>query len=169
MKRLSLVVVVVALFAVGCSDDSSTTPAGPTNPTFTAQMTPANETTAVVGGETATSGNVTITFVTTKDATGNVTSATASAVVNVQGFPAGSTITASHIHPGGAGVAGGVLVPFPPGTVTLTNGAGSFTSTANIGGTDATNIMNNPAGYYFNVHTAANGGGVMRGQLVRTQ
>jgi hypothetical protein len=27
-------------------------------------------------------------------------------------------------------------------------------------------ILNNPAGYYFNVHTALNGGGAVRGQLV---
>ena len=58
--------------AVAC-DDSTTAPAS-TNPTFTAQLLPANETTAIVGGETS-SGTVTITFVTTKDAAGNVTSA----------------------------------------------------------------------------------------------
>ena len=30
-------------------------------------------------------------------------------------------------------------------------------------------ILNNPAGFYFNVHTALHAGGVMRAQLVRTQ
>jgi hypothetical protein len=30
-------------------------------------------------------------------------------------------------------------------------------------------IVSNPAGYYFNVHTQLNGGGAIRGQLVRVQ
>jgi hypothetical protein len=39
----------------------------------------------------------------------------------------------------------------------------------NATGDQLTAIMNNPAGYYFNVHTQQNPNGVMRGQLVRTQ
>jgi hypothetical protein len=31
----------------------------------------------------------------------------------------------------------------------------------------AQSIFNNPAGNYFNVHTTLNGGGAIRGQLVR--
>jgi hypothetical protein len=30
-------------------------------------------------------------------------------------------------------------------------------------------ILNNPAGFYFNVHSTLNPGGVARGQLVRVQ
>jgi hypothetical protein len=30
-------------------------------------------------------------------------------------------------------------------------------------------IYNNPAGFYFNVHTPVNPGGAVRGQLTRTQ
>ena len=48
MKRVFLAVVLASI-AVGC-DDSTTAPAT-VNPTFTAQMFPANETTAVGGGE----------------------------------------------------------------------------------------------------------------------
>jgi hypothetical protein len=32
---------------------------------------------------------------------------------------------------------------------------------------DAQAIINNPAGYYFNVHTALTPGGAIRGQLVK--
>ncbi len=170
MKRACLAVI-LALIAAGCGSSSTTTPSTSANPTFTMQLLPANETPPIANAESVASGNVTITFVITKDASGNITSATATANVTLQGFPAGSTITASHIHPGAAGVAGTVLVPFPPGTVTLTNGAGSFTATATPPPTadQVTSMLNNPAGYYFNVHTALNPGGVMRGQLVRTQ
>jgi hypothetical protein len=171
MKRASLAVV-LALIAVGCGS-SSTAPTAPANPTFTAQLLPANETPPISAPdpEAGASGTATITFVTTKDASGNITSATASAVVTLTGFPAGSTITASHIHTGATGVSGGVLIPFPPGTVTLTNGSGTFTATANPAPSadQVTNILANPAGFYFNVHTALHGGGVMRNQLTRTQ
>lgn len=168
MKRAALAIVLA--FAATACGSSTTAPTTPANPTFTAQLLPSNETPPITNAESVSSGSVTITFVTTKDASGAVSSAVGTAVVNVQGFPAGSTITLAHIHTGATGVAGGVLVPFlPPGPVTLTNGSGTFTQTSNIVGSDATNIMNNPSGFYFNVHTALNGGGVMRGQLVRTQ
>src|SRR5262249_46568156 len=117
------------------------------------------------------SGNVTITFVTTKDANGVVTSAVGTAVVTMQGFQPTSAITLAHIHTGIAGVAGPVLINFLPPTPPLlpVNGAATFNQTSNITGTDANNIMSAPAGFYFNVHTQLNPGGVMRGQLVRTQ
>jgi CHRD domain-containing protein len=169
MKRASLAVAFAFLVA-GCGS-SSTAPSAAANPTFNMALLPANETPPITNAEAGSSGNVTITFVTTKDASGNITAATATAVVTLQGFPAGSTITNAHIHTGATGVAGGVLVPFPPGTVTLTNGSGTFTAAANPPPTaaQATSILANPQGFYFNVHTALNGGGVMRGQLVRTQ
>jgi hypothetical protein len=169
MKRAALALA-LSLFAAACGS-SNTAPTTPANPTFTMQLLPSNETPPITNAEATASGNVTITFVTVKDASGNITSATATAVVTLAGFPAGSTITASHIHPGAAGVAGGVLIPFPPGNVTLTNGGGTFTATATPPPTadQVTSILNNPAGFYFNVHTALNGGGAIRGQLVRTQ
>jgi CHRD domain len=55
------------------------------------------------------------------------------------------------------------------GTVTLQNGAGSFTATQNVDAALAQTIIGNPAGYYFNIHTSLNPAGVMRGQLVRVQ
>lgn len=167
MKRASLAVV-LALIAAGCGSSSTSPSTSPSNPTFTAQMLPANEVPAITGPESTASGNVVITFIPTKDGSGNVTSVTGTAVVNLTGFPAGTTVTLSHIHTGAAGVPGGVLVAFPPGTVTLTNGAGTYTSTATAPTVDQFNsISANPAGFYFNVHTALNPGGVMRGQLAK--
>ena len=168
MKRASLALA-LALFAAGCGS-SSTAPSTPSNPTFTAQMLPANEVPAITNAESTASGTATITFVPTKDASGTVTSVTAQATVVLQGFPAGTTVTLSHIHTGAAGVPGGVLIGFPPGTVTLTNGAGTYTASASGPAPTAdtfASVSNNPSGFYFNVHTALNPGGVMRGQLVK--
>ena len=158
MKRASLAVV-LSLFAAACGS-STTAPTTPANPTFTAQLLPSNEAPSpITNAESVASGSATITFVTTKDASGAVTSAVGTAVVNLQGFPAGSSITLAHIHTGAAGVAGGVFVAFiPSGTVTLTNGAGTFTQTNNLTGDQATSIMNNPAGYLLQrAHGAESG------------
>ena len=54
------------------------------------------------------------------------------------------------------------------GEVVLATGSGSFTKS--VTGVDpalAQTIINNPAGYYFNAHSTLNGGGVVRGQLVK--
>ena len=170
MKRVSLAVV-LAVLAAGCGS-SSNAPSNPANPTFTAQLLPSQETPPITGPESVVSGSVTITFANTPP-TGTVTSAVGccwSTVSRPANFPAGSQVILAHIHTGDAGVKGAVLVPFiPSGAPLAVTGSGSFTQTANISGSDATNIMANPGGFYFNVHTALNGGGVMRGQLVRTQ
>ncbi len=172
MTRASVLLVVLASLAVGCGGSATApTPTTPPNPTFSAQLSPANEVPPITNAESVASGSATITFVTTKDAAGAITGANVTVVATMQGFPSGSTITVAHIHTGAAGVAGGVLVPLvpPAGSVTLTNGAGSFTQSQSIDGPTATNIINNPAGFYFNIHTALNPGGVIRGPLVRTQ
>ncbi len=171
MTRASFIAVALASFAVGCGgSDTAPTPTAPTKLTFSAQLSPANEVPAITNAESVAAGTATLTFDVTRDASSNITGANVTVVANLTGFPAGSTITVAHIHTGASGVAGGVLVPLipPAGSVTLTNGAGSFTQTATIDGPTATSIVNNPAGFYFNVHTALNPGGVIRGQLVRT-
>jgi len=93
-------------------------------------------------------------------------------VVNLNGFPAGTPINIAHIHEAAAGSNGAVRVAttLAAGQVVLASGSGSFTSVAT--GQDAAllqAIINNPAGFYFNAHSTLNPGGVVRGQLVRTQ
>ena len=172
MKFASLAVV-LALLAAGCKSSSiATTPTTGSTTTFTATLLPSNEApNPVSNAESVTSGTVTITFVQLKDSAGNISSVTGTADVSLKNFPAGSTITLAHIHTGASGVAGGVLVNFvpPSGSVALTNGAGGFSQAGPLTTDQATNIINNPAGFYFNVHSALNPGGVMRGQLVKTQ
>ena len=68
-----------------------------------------------------------------------------------------ATLTAAHIHKGGAGVAGPVVVPFGAAY----KAKGCATTTAAI----AAAIKKNPAGYYVNVHNAKYPAGALRGQL----
>jgi hypothetical protein len=53
------------------------------------------------------------------------------------------------------------------GDGTLNNQTFSNTPGPQDPATLAQQIIDNPAGYYFNVHTALNPGGAVRGQLVR--
>ncbi len=68
--------------------------------------------------------------------------------------------TAGHIHTGGAGVAGPVLVSFSP---TFVNGAAS--GSVNVSASTMQNILNNAGGFYVNIHNPAFPGGAVRGQL----
>jgi hypothetical protein len=172
MKRLTTVVFGL-LLAAGCSSSSSTpstTTAGTTTTRFTAALLPAQETPPIQGPEAAASGNSTMDFNITRDASGTITNATVNFSVTMQNFPQTTVVNIAHIHTGATGVAGPILISTSvnPGEVTLTNGAGTFTRVAiAMTAAQAQSILDNPAGFYFNIHTAANPGGVMRGQLVK--
>jgi len=177
MKRLPFVLLGFALAAASCSSDSSNpnNPSNPNSPTFTAVLSPANENPPISNSENTGSGSATITFNVTKDSAGNVTSGTATFVVTLQNFPPNTPINIAHIHVGAAGVNGSIVFNTtlsPTGdAVVLTNGSGTFTKSGIAPGDVATfnAIINNPAGYYFNVHSTLNPGGVARGQLSRVQ
>jgi hypothetical protein len=107
---------------------------------------------------------------TTKDAAGNITAATATFVVNITGVPAGTSINIAHIHECASSCNGSIVVntTLAAGEVTVTNGVASFTkANLTVDPAVAQRILNNPAGFYFNVHTTLNPGGVARGQLQR--
>lgn len=173
--RFGSFILALGLGAAACG--SSTTPSTTNNGStakaiFTVQMSPANEVPAITNAEQTGSGSMTITFNLTKDAAGNVTAATADFTGTFTGFPAGTALTAAHIHPGLAGTNGGVLVStgITQGEITFATGGGTFNKTGVTLTTDQANsIMNTAGAYYFNIHTALNPGGVARGQLVRTQ
>jgi CHRD domain-containing protein len=170
MTRLSVLVVAVALFAVGCSSSTSPSSTTPTNPTFTASISPANEIPPITNAESVVQGNASITLVTTKDAANNVTAASATFVVNITGIPAGSTVNIAHIHECVNSCNGSIVVntSLAAGEVTVTNGVASFTkANITVDPAVAQRILNNPAGFYFNVHSTLNPGGFARGQLTR--
>lgn len=171
--RTLFLALTLAVFAAGC-DDEPTTPSSTNNPRFTAGLLPSNEVPPVTNADQGATGTATVTFNLTRDGAGNITAATAEFTVQLQGFPAGTTLNAGHIHTGAAGVNGGIVwdIPFAAGDVALPSGSATFTrsgaSPRNNDLTVAQAIINNPAGFYVNIHTPLNPGGAVRGQLVRS-
>jgi hypothetical protein len=177
MKRTFVFAIALALslpfLTAACgSGDTPNSPSPSGTATFTATLRPSEETPPVTGAEAAGTGTVNITLNTTRDSSGNVTAATATFAVNVNGFPAGMPVNMAHIHQAAVGQSGNVVVntSLAPGDVTLANGAGSFTrSGIDVTPDLANQILANPAGFYFNIHSTLNPAGVARGQLVRAQ
>jgi hypothetical protein len=171
MSRLPILAVAITLLATGCSkDDTPTTPTPPPNRfVFLVTLAASNEVPPITNAESGASGQATITMNTVRDSAGQISSATMDVSVTFAGFPPGTVATAAHIHPGAVGVAGGVIQNLLPavGEVTFPNGTGSFVKSGfTVSPVDNANLfINNPAGYYFNVHTGLNPGGAVRGQL----
>lgn len=171
MIRHTIAVAILALGVASCSDKPTpTAPSTENTIKFTATLSAASEVPPVSNAEAGAGGSVNITFNLTRDASGNITAATADFSTTLNGFPAGTGLTAAHIHPGFSGLTGGVAVNtgLASGEVTLGNGSGSFTKNgATVTLDQAAGVIANPAGFYFNVHTALNPGGAVRGQLSR--
>jgi CHRD domain-containing protein len=132
--------------------------------TWTANLNGGNEVPGVVTGSV---GTATVTW--------NTTTRTGTYRVDVYNMPVGTT--ASHIHVGAAGVGGPVVINF-------TVPAGGISNDFGLSGTFAcSDVVNRPAqginscedfeqamlldNAYVNVHSTANPGGEIRGQLSR--
>jgi hypothetical protein len=160
MRGLAITVGILAIGLAGCGGSSSspTTPSSIT--VFTVPLSAQNEAPPITNAESGARGTAVITV----HSDTNVIDFN----VSLNGLTPTSNVTLAHIHPGAAGVNGSPLVntTLTSGSVTLNNGAGTFsfpsvsTTAANV-----QQILAAPQNFYFNVHTSLNGSGVMRGQL----
>lgn len=139
--------------------------------TFVADLKPSNEVPPIANAEASCAGKGTFVLNTTKDATGKITAATADFEVTVTACPANTNLTLFHIHKAAAGANGGPVVTGKgdaASPITLATGATASPITRTgitVDPAVATEIIAGPAGYYLNVHSQTNGGGVLRGQL----
>ena len=170
MYRVLVIILGLSVLAVGCGSASpiKPTPGTRTTSTFTVPLSAANEVPSIVNADRTGAGTATIALTVTKNDAGEIMSATADIQISVSGFPAGTVVTDAHVHNASAGANGGVFVAtgLTSGELTLVDGSGSVTKNGiNVPADRAAAILNNPAGHYFNVHTALNPDGAIRGQL----
>jgi len=167
-----LAIAASVLLAAACGSDETTAPsAAPL--VFSALLSPANEVPPISNAENVGHGAVQVQFDVTRDTSGNITAATGTFYFQLVDYPAGTVIQGAHIHPAPVGTNGPVVISTglaTANTVTLTSGTGDFTF-RNVFSDPAIvqQIANNPAAFYFNVHSPSNPGGFSRGQLARVQ
>jgi CHRD domain-containing protein len=129
---------------------------------FTAQLLSSNEVPPVSNADAGAFGSATVTI----DTTAN----TARFDFSCNGV-ASPQIILAHVHEGAAGVNGPVRIDSglsPASPLNVVSGGASATRTGlAIPAGIAAAIVANPAGFYFNMHSTLNPGGVVRGQLVR--
>lgn len=180
IASLAATAMLVAACGGGAATASQTPKASPTpsaSPTpqlkyvFTADLKATNEVPAITDAEASCSGKGTFTLNTQKDSTGKIMSATGQFDLTISGCPTTTMITLFHIHKEAAGKNGSVVIDSgqkATSPIALTTGGTSSPVTMTNPTVDpalATDIIANPSGYYFNVHSQAHGGGVIRDQL----
>lgn len=165
MRNLALLLTLSASFLA--AQTSETIP-------FRAVLLPSNEVPAI---NINASGAATIWLHVVRDAQGRVVTASTDFNVTYQ-FPGEIRITGLHIHRGRAGENGPVTIDSGirgAEPVVDTAGRGTinrqgFTAASNAAGLETVNgMLTDPAGFYANLHTTENPGGVIRGQLQRAE
>src|SRR5450432_3239532 len=141
---------------------------------FLVVMQPGNEVPPITDTSSA---NAIIWVHVVKDATGTITSGSVDFDVSTK-FSSAVTATGLHIHNGAAGVSAGIVIPTDlSGANTLPIDATGklriqkqvqFPTTPDVVEVSTIrDLLENPQGYYANIHTTDHGGGAMRGQLMR--
>lgn len=148
--RVAMIVAALALMAVPATASA----VDPTQPAYGGPLTGAQENPAVA---TTATGQGTAVI--------SADGSTITYIVTYSGLS--GTVNAAHIHTGAAGANGGVILPLTagPSPMTGTLTAANFTASGSVT-TFAQAVAAIKAGTtYFNLHTTANPGGEIRGQI----
>ena len=146
---------------------------GPDLYTYSADLKSSNEIPAIADAEAACAGKATFTIEAITDPSYyNIVSAKGTFDITITGCPASTSIILAHIHEGAATVNGPVKIDTgltASAPIAFGTGARVQKASVTVDAQTAQALVTNPGGYYVNVHTAAHGGGVIRGQLVATR
>jgi hypothetical protein len=172
MNRWVVFALAACAVTAGCDDNGTTSPSNQPA-VFSTILRPSNEVPPITNAESNGTGAAQITLQLTRDGAGAITGATADFYFQMNGFPSNMIVVGAHIHPGVAGINGPVIVNtgLTAGTpFVASSGTGEFRATGiPVDAATAQGIVNNPAGWYFNIHSPLNAGGFARGQLTRIQ
>jgi len=164
LRKYAGMAILAALVSWGCSD---TAPSTSQVQSFGAPLSVPAASPAGALGFTPT-GNVTMTITTTVDHENRITAGTATFSGNLAGFSGVSSVTSAHVNSGAVGVTGPVVIDLliQPGQVNFDlNGSAPLSATVPISASVAQQILTNPAGFYFQVDSAAFPNGILRGQF----
>lgn len=166
MRRITklaptLVVAILALAVAG--GVSAKKPALSATPVFKLHLKPSQEVPAIKGLRASARGHVTLDL--ERSASGAITSGEVVFYFNYS-FPGAVTINGLHVHQGAKGANGPVVVNSGLTTVADADGQGNVTTVV-VGVPPATlqAILDNPRGYYVNLHTTVNPAGAVREQM----
>ncbi|MCU0251387.1 MAG: CHRD domain-containing protein [Vicinamibacterales bacterium] len=176
MKRFTVAAVVLSLFAAGC--DEKLNPVAPTagQVTLASNLSGASNVPPAGSLEAGSTGTLSVSMV--PAANGAYTASFSfqlGGLVKAGLLPApldsGSVIVAGYVHQGAAGTVGPPVVQLPISQqapiVTPTGGVVLTISNVQVSASAATAILSNPSGFYFNLYSALNQNGVVRGQLAK--
>ena len=179
MKRLAVLACAVSLTLAGCNGSiSPVTPSGLV--TLVSQLAATQNVPPAGSLEAGATGTVQISMTPVGDGSYTATiTLSLSNLLRAGVLPAayapmdtmGSVIVAGYIHQGAAGTVGSVVVALPISqTAPIAAPSGSaflqYTGVTISSGAAAA-ILANPSGYYFNLYSALNQNGVLRGQLIK--
>jgi uncharacterized protein (TIGR03437 family) len=138
---------------------------------FRTRMLPSNEVPPIANLDA--SGSCSVTALATRDSSGQINGGVTIFDVNYR-FPGDITFTGLHLHNGRAGVNAGVVIGTNLSAANPVQGSGSGAINRHVPILTATQMTNfralfaDPSGLYCNLHTTANPGGAIRGQMQNT-
>ena len=166
MRRTWLFVpaLLVGLLALGLPGGATAKkPTLSATPVFKLRLKPSQEVPPIKGLNADAVGSVT--FDLERSSAGAITSGEVIFTFNYS-FPGAVTITGLHVHQAAKGVNGAIVISSGVGAIADADGQGNVTAVV-TGTSPATlqAILDNPRGYYVNLHTSVNAAGAMREQM----